>query len=228
MRLPVSSWGPPGWQPRDGDHTLVAVGIYGDHVLPRLTNLLLGTSAFAAVRREACDGLHGDVVELGFGSGLNLAYLPDSVTGIWAVEPSGTATRLASKRIAASTAPVQVVGIDGAHLELPDRRFDAALSTMTLCTIPDVASALRELRRVLKPGASFHFAEHGHAPVDTIARAQDQLNAMQMRFAGGCHLNRDIAALVAGAGFEIEQLRNFYLKGPKAWGYMYVGSARNA
>jgi len=204
------------------------VGVYEDQVLPRAVNLLLGTKEFATVRREACDGLQGEVIELGFGSGLNLPYLPDEVTGIWAVEPSGTATRLAAKRIAASTAPVQVIGTDGARLESPDRRFDGALSTMTLCTIPDVAAALQELRRVLKPGAPFHFAEHGRAPAERVARTQDRFNALQMRFAGGCHLNRDIAGLVIDAGFELEQLRNFSLKGPKAWGYMYVGTARNA
>jgi ubiquinone/menaquinone biosynthesis C-methylase UbiE len=180
------------------------------------------------VRREACAGLQGDVIELGFGSGLNLPYVPDGVAGIWAVEPSGTATRLAAKRIAAFTAPVQVIGTDGARLDCADQRFDAALSTMTLCTIPDVATALQELRRVLKPGAPFHFAEHGHAPDERIAHIQERFNPLQKRFAGGCHLNRDISALVTEAGFELEQLRNFYLKGPKPWGYMYIGTARNA
>ncbi len=204
------------------------MGIYEDQVLPRAVNLLLGTKEFGKVRREACEGLQGDVIELGFGSGLNLPYLPDGVTGIWAVEPSGTATGLAAKRIAASSAPVQVIGTDGARLESTDRRFDGALSTMTLCTIPDVAAALQELRRVLKPDAPFHFAEHGHAPAERIAHTQERFNGLQKRFAGGCHLNRDIAALVTEAGFELDQLRNFYLKGPKAWGYMYVGTARNA
>jgi ubiquinone/menaquinone biosynthesis C-methylase UbiE len=203
------------------------VGFYDDQVLPRAVNLLLGTKEFATVRREACEGLQGDVIELGFGSGLNLPYLPDGVTGVWAVEPSGTATRLAAKRVAASAVPVEVIGTDGARVESADQRFDGALSTMTLCTIPDVAAALQELRRVLKPGAAFHFAEHGHAPDERIAHTQDRFNPWQMRFAGGCHLNRDIAALVTEAGFEVDQLRNFYLKGPKPWGYMYVGAARN-
>jgi ubiquinone/menaquinone biosynthesis C-methylase UbiE len=99
---------------------------------------------------------------------------------------------------------------------------------MTLCTIPDVAGALREVRRVLKPGTSFHFAEHGHAPSPKVARTQERLNGIQQRIAGGCHLNRDIGALIADAGFEIDALRNFCLKGPKAFGYMYVGRARNA
>ncbi len=203
------------------------MGFYNDQVLPRFVDVMLGTKEFAKVRRETCDGLHGDVIELGFGSGLNLPYLPDTVTGVWAIEPSGTATKLAAKRIAASPVPVHVAGVDGARLESEDRRYDAALSTMTLCTIPDIGAALQELRRVLKAGASFHFAEHGHAPAEKVARTQDRFNGIQNRLAGGCHLNRDIGALVADAGFEIEELRNFYLKGPKAWGYMYVGHARN-
>jgi ubiquinone/menaquinone biosynthesis C-methylase UbiE len=204
------------------------MGFYADHVLPRLVNLMLGTKEFAGVRREACEGLHGDVVELGFGSGLNLPYLPEAVNGVWTVEPSETAMRLADNRIAASPVVVHTVGSDGASIDSPDDRYDGALSTMTLCTIPDVEAALREVGRVLKPGASFHFAEHGHAPSEKIARTQDRFNGIQMRLAGGCHLNRDIAALLSGAGFEIDQLRNFYLKGPKAFGYMYVGHARRS
>jgi ubiquinone/menaquinone biosynthesis C-methylase UbiE len=188
---------------------------------------VLGGKEFGEVRREACAGLEGDVVEIGFGSGLSLAYLPEGVAGVWAVEPSGTATKLAAKRITASGVPVHLAGLDGAKLELPDQRFDAALSTMTLCTIPDVGGALQELRRVLKPGAPFHFAEHGRAPDAKVARAQDRFNGIQKRLAGGCHLNRDIATLITDAGFEIEALRNFNLKGPRMFGYMYVGIARN-
>jgi ubiquinone/menaquinone biosynthesis C-methylase UbiE len=201
------------------------VGFYDDQVLPRLTNVLLGNAEFGKVRRQACAGLGGDVVEIGFGSGLNLPHLPSEVTGLWAVEPSGTATRLAARRIADASTPVHLAGLDGARLDLPDDRFDAALSTMTLCTIPDVEGALRELRRVLKPGGVFHFAEHGIAPEPKVAHTQDRFNGMQQRFAGGCHLNRDIAALLAAAGFEVPELRNFFLRGPKAWGYMYVGRA---
>jgi SAM-dependent methyltransferase len=201
------------------------MGFYGDQVLPRVTNVLLGNKAFGQLRQEVCEGLQGDVVELGFGSGLNLPWLPSRVTGLWAVEPSGTATNLARKRMESTPLPVEVAGLDGANLDLPDERFDGALSTMTLCTIPDVSGALLELNRVLKPGGSFHFAEHGHSPDEKVARTQARFNGLQGRLAGGCHLNRDIAALITGAGFGIEELRNFYLKGPKAWGYMYLGRA---
>ena len=188
--------------------------------------MLLGNKAFGQLRKEACEGLNGDVVELGFGSGLNLPWLPATVTGLWAVEPSGTATNLAKKRMASTPVPVHVAGLDGAHLDLPDERFDGALSTMTLCTIPDVSRALQELKRVLKSGGSFHFAEHGHSPDERVARMQNRFDGVQQRWAGGCHLNRDIAALITGAGFGMEELRNFYLKGPKGWGYMYLGRAK--
>ena len=204
------------------------MGIYTEQVVPRITNVVLGNKEFAKIRAEECEGLTGDVIEIGFGSGLNLPHLPPEVTGLWAVDPSGVAQKLAAKRIAASTVPFHSAGLDGAHLDLPDDRFDSALSTMTLCTIPDVVTALDELKRVLKPRARFHFAEHGHAPDEKVARFQDRFDPWQGRIAGGCHLNRDIVALISEAGFEIEQLRNFYLKGPKSFGYMYVGRARKA
>ncbi len=128
------------------------MGFYGEQVLPRLTDKLLGVREFAKIRREVCADLGGDVIEIGFGSGLSVPFLADAVTGLWAVEPSALAHRLAAKRVAASRVPVHEAGLDGAHIEAPDARFDAALSVMTLCTIPDVTTALRELRRVLKPG----------------------------------------------------------------------------
>ena len=208
------------------DRTLSLVGVYEDHILPHVINLMLGSKEFGTVRQEACTGLAGDVVEIGFGSGLNLPFLPRDVAGIWAVDPSGTAMKLAAKRIAASAVPVLSAGLDGERLDLPDARFDAALSTMTLCTIPDAGAALAEIVRVLKPGARFHFAEHGHAPDAKVARAQDRFNGLQNHLAGGCNLNRDIDTLIADAGLEIEAERHFYLKGPKLFGYMYAGTAR--
>jgi ubiquinone/menaquinone biosynthesis C-methylase UbiE len=202
------------------------MGFYGEQLVPRVTNVMLGNKEFAKVRREATQGLHGDVIEIGFGSGLNLPHLPPEVTGVWTVEPSRVALRLAQKHIDASPVGVHLGDLDGARLDFPDDRFDAALSTMTLCTIPDVDAALTELRRVLKPGAEFHFAEHGHSPDAKVARTQARFNGFQQRVAGGCHLDRQIDGLLTQAGFEITSMRNFSLKGPKAWGYMYVGRAR--
>jgi SAM-dependent methyltransferase len=203
------------------------VGFYNEQVLPRFVNVMLGNKEFAKVRKEACAGLRGDVIELGFGSGLNLPYLPRDVTGVWTIDPSRVGLRLAAKRMASAPVGVHVGGLDGEHLDFPDGRFDSALSTMTLCTIPDAGAALRELRRVMKPGALFHFAEHGHAPDTKVARMQDRFDGLQRKVAGGCHLNRAIDALLVDAGFEIDTIRNYYLKGPRALGYMYVGQARN-
>jgi ubiquinone/menaquinone biosynthesis C-methylase UbiE len=203
------------------------MGFYNEQVLPRVVNVMLGNKEFAKVRKEACEGLHGDVIELGFGSGLNLPHLPPEVTGVWTVDPSRVAMRLAAKRVTAAPVGVHVGGLDGARLAFPDDRFDSALSTMTLCTIPDVGAALRELRRVMKPGGCFHFAEHGHSPDANVARTQDRFDGFQQKVAGGCHLNRPIDALLTDTGFEIETMRNYYLKGPKLLSYMYAGRARN-
>jgi SAM-dependent methyltransferase len=202
------------------------VGFYTEQVLPRLIDVMLGNRSFGEVVRErACAGLHGDVVEIGFGSGLNVPFYPPEVTGVWAVEPSGVAMKMAGKRIARAPVPVHAAGLDGERLELPDDRFDCALSTMTLCTIPDVGAALHELRRVLKSGGRFHFAEHGHSPDAKVARRQERFEPWEKRFAGGCHLTRDIPALLTDAGFTIDGLDTFYIKGPKPWSYMYVGRA---
>jgi SAM-dependent methyltransferase len=204
------------------------MGVYNDQVLPRVTNVLLGSKEFGTrIRARASAGLRGDVIELGFGSGLNLPYYPSEVTGVWIVEPSAVALKLARARIATAGIPVHPGALDGARLDFPDDRFDAALSTMTLCTIPDVEHALAELRRVLKPGAQLHFAEHGLAPDEKVARTQHRFDPWQQRLAGGCHLDRDMRALIAGAGFEIAELDTRFIKGPKAWSYMYIGRAQN-
>lgn len=197
-----------------------------ERVLPRIVDTVLGTREFGRIRAEVCAGLHGDVLELGFGSGPNLPYLPAAVTSIRAVEPSAGALRLASARLADSPVPVYTGVLDGARLPFADATFAAALSTMTLCTIPDVASALAEVRRVLRPGAELHFAEHGRAEDATTARRQARFTPVQRRVAGGCHLDRPIDELLVAAGFEITALRRFGLDGPAVFGSMYLGRAR--
>jgi ubiquinone/menaquinone biosynthesis C-methylase UbiE len=189
------------------------MGIYAEQVLPRVLNVMCAVGEAKELRQRACAGLHGEVVELGFGSGLNVPHYPGAVTRVHAIEPSDTAWKLASKRLAVATAPVERSGLDGQRLPLPDDSCDTALSSWTLCTIPDLASALAEVRRVLKPGGTLHFIEHGLAPDEKVRHRQHQLEPLQKRFAGGCHLTRQIPALLTDAGFEVTELDEFYEKG---------------
>jgi SAM-dependent methyltransferase len=207
--------------------TLVVVRFYSEQVLPRAIDRIMRAPRLSKLRERACAGLTGDIIEIGFGSGLNVRHYPATVTGAWVVEPSAVARRLAQPRIDRSTIPVEFAGLDGQRLDLPDARFDGALSTWVLCTIPHVDAALQELRRVLKPGGHFHFVEHGLAPDDGVRRWQHRLDGLNGRIAGGCHLVRDIPAIVRDAGFEIEALDAFYVPAPKIQGYMYLGRAVN-
>ena len=203
------------------------MGWWAEHVVPPITNAACNAPNIRPIRERVCSDLRGDVVEIGFGSGLNLPHLPAAVSGLWAVDPSALGRTLAAERLAASSVPVAFAGLDGQHIELPNTRFDAALSSFTLCTIADAVAALRELRRVLKPGGTFHFVEHGRSPDPKVARWQDRLNPLQGRLFAGCHLNRRIGDLIAEAGFAIERLATYDGLGrPRAFGYLYEGVAR--
>ena len=207
------------------------MGVWGDQVVPRLTDAMLGNEEVRRHRRRAVAGLRGVVLEIGFGSGLNIPVYPDEVEKVLAVDPSSVGRVLAGKRIAASSVPVEFVGLDGQDVALPDASVDSALSTFTLCTVPDPAQALAELRRILRPGGQFHFLEHGLSPDAAVSRWQHRCNGMQRRVAGGCNLDRPVARLVRDAGFEVEALECGFLGGPKVsrpWGYLYEGVARAA
>lgn len=202
------------------------MGFYRDHVLPRVQNSVMDRKPNRAIRARVCEGLDGAVLEIGFGTGLNAAYYPAGVTKVVAIEPSQVCVRIAAPRIATAPAPVEYGGLTGEHLDLPTGAFDAVLSTWTLCTIPNADAALAELRRVLKPGGSFHFVEHGHAPDPKVARWQERLEPMNKRLAGGCHLTRAIPEDIQRAGFEIDALDSYYADGePKPMGYTYEGRA---
>jgi ubiquinone/menaquinone biosynthesis C-methylase UbiE len=204
------------------------VTFWNDQVVPRFTDKMLSSREVMKHRARITNGLHGEVVEIGFGSALNVPSLPAAVTTMYAVDPSLVARQLGAERVAASPVDVKFIGLDGASLPLADASVDTALSTFTLCTIPDAAAALREVRRVLKPGGTFHFLEHGLSSDPGVAHWQHRFNGIQQRIAGGCHLDRPIDQMVLDAGFEMTSLSHDELAGPKfmrPWSYLYEGVA---
>lgn len=202
------------------------MGFYATRLLPRIINAACGLKSTVPLRQRVCVGLHGEVVELGFGSGLNVAHYPAAVTGVAAIEPADVGWKLARKRVAESTVPVRRTGLDGQSLPLPDDSCDSAISTWTLCTIPDVSAALHEVRRVLRPGCTLHFVEHGLAPDEKVQRLQARMEPLQKRLFGGCHLTREIADLLNDAGFVIAEADVFYEDGaPKFLGAATLGVA---
>ena len=201
------------------------MGLYARHVRPRLLEAALADSRTGPIRARVCAGLSGDVLEIGFGSGLNLPHLPAQVRSLAAVEPSEVALRRSAPRREASAVPVTVVGDDAQRLPLPDDSVDAALSTWNLCGIPDPAAVLREVRRVLRPGGALHLVEHGLAPDASVVRWQRRGNGVNRRIAG-CVLDLDVRALLAASGLTVTTLETYYEpSSPRPSGSFYEGRA---
>ncbi len=203
------------------------MGLYRRRILPRLIDVACGSAELGRWRARVTEGLAGRVVEIGFGSGLNVPHYPAGVEVVLAVEPADAALALARRRIDASAVPVERVGLDGQQVPLADASCDAALVTFTLCTIPDPQQALAELRRIVRPGGRLHLLEHGIAPDPSVRRWQRRLEPVQRRLADGCHLTRDPLALITSAGFEPEWADQRYARGPRPWSWFTAAVARN-
>jgi ubiquinone/menaquinone biosynthesis C-methylase UbiE len=202
------------------------MSFFSQVIVPRLCDLLLNKSLLVRHRRELLAHAHGDVLEIGFGTGLNLPYYPERVHKLTAVDPNPGMHRLAEKRIKRGRIKVDQRVLGGERLPFEDGRFDCAVSTFTLCSIEDVARALLEVYRVLKPGGTFLFLEHGLSREPGVQKWQRRLNWLQVRLANGCHLDRDTKALVAAQPFASVEVEEFYLeRTPETHGYLYRGVA---
>lgn len=200
--------------------------LYERHVLPHLIDYACGMGAVMKTRAQVVPLAEGEVLEIGIGSGLNLSfYDPARVQLIVGVDPSADMQKLARQRAEQISIPVEMIALELGQIQAEDARFDSIVCTFTLCTIPDAVAALREMRRVLKPGGKLLFSEHGLAPDASVVRWQNRLTPLWKPLAGGCHLNRDIPALLEAGGFTIGQLETSYLKGPRPMTWVYRGWA---
>lgn len=203
------------------------MSLYADHIFPRLMDRVMRTPPFQELRQEVLSQVFGKVLEIGFGTGLNLPHYPNTVTWLTAIEPGHLLAKRVAERSANLSMPVEIFRHRAETLPWEDARFDCAVSTWTLCTIRDPLRALNEIRRVLKPGGKFVFLEHGRSEDPKVARWQNILNPFQRLFACGCHLNRRIDRLIEESGLVVEQLDRFVMQGiPRPGADMYRGVAR--
>jgi ubiquinone/menaquinone biosynthesis C-methylase UbiE len=203
------------------------MSFYEDRVLPHLINWACSTSPQRKQREKIVHLAQGDVLEVGFGSGLNLPfYAADKVRKIFALEPSEGMRRKAQPNVAAANLDVEFIDLPGEQIPLDSGSVDSVLITYTLCTIPDAIAALEGMRRVLKPGGQLIFCEHGAAPDADVRKWQHRLNGGWSRFAGGCNMNRDIVSLIESGGFDITMDERMYLPGPRILNYNFWGTAR--
>jgi ubiquinone/menaquinone biosynthesis C-methylase UbiE len=203
------------------------MSFYGKYVVPRMINLCMKNPDMTRIRAELIPRARGVVLELGIGSGHNLPFYSADASRVYGVDPSLEGLKIARKRVEASPVPVELFPQSAEEpLPLADQSVDTAVITWSLCSIPDPLSALRQVRRVLRPSGQLLFVEHGLAPDEGVRTWQHRINPIWSRIAGGCNVNRQIAELIRTAGFELTDLKTAYLPGPRPMTYTYQGSAR--
>lgn len=203
------------------------MGLYRDHIFPHVLEWLLGTRQAMEFRHRALADARGSVLEIGFGTGLNLGCYPPAVERMTLIDPERLLAKRVAKRIAAAPFPVEMAFLDAAHLPFAEHSFDTVVSTWTLCTVPEVHHAVAEIHRVLKPGGNFLFLEHGRSDDPAVARKQDRWNGVQKVIGCGCHLNRPIDEIVTSSGLRMETLERFEMpKTPRIGSHHYLGAAR--
>lgn len=200
--------------------------LYDEKVLPHLLDCACGMGQVMKVRSQVVPQAEGRVLEIGIGTGLNLAFYDrNKVSAIVGVDPAAQMQDKARRRSAGIGIPVEMIALELGQIQAEDASFDSIVCTFTLCTIPEVAAALQEMRRVLKPGGKLLFAEHGRAPDHKVRHWQDRLTPLWKPLAGGCHLNRDIPALLKAGGFHIRDVQASYLPGPRPMTWVWRGWA---
>lgn len=202
------------------------MNLYERWLLPRLIDLAMRNPEATRQRKAMVPAARGRVLELGFGSGLNLPFYGAQVTELVALDPSEELLAMARGKRVPVGFPIEFLPCSAEAIPLDDRSIDTVVSTWTLCSIPDALRALAEARRVLKPGGALIFVEHGWAPDPGVQRWQRRLNPTWRRIAGGCNLDRRVDRLIRAAGFEIADLHEAYLKGPRPFTFTYSGHAR--
>jgi ubiquinone/menaquinone biosynthesis C-methylase UbiE len=202
------------------------MGFYSDIILPRLCDFAMRNRQLVPFRERVIGAAQGRVLEIGVGSGLNLPFYRSPVREVLALEPAPRLLAMARSASRAAGIPVNFIEASAEAIPLDAQSVDSIVTTWTMCSIPQASTALAELRRVLRPGGKLLFVEHGLAPEAGVRRWQDRLTPAWRRFAGGCHLNRPIPAMIEAAGFRIERIETGYVAGPKPMTFMYEGSAR--
>jgi len=202
------------------------MGLYRDIIFPHVLDFVMSRPNMMEQREVTLSEARGDVLEIGFGTGLNLDFYPHTVEQLTILDPAKLLPKKVNQRIKSAPMPIEKSAITAERLPFDTHRFDYVVSTWTLCTIPDVASALEETRRVLKPGGKLLFVEHGRSDDDRVARRQDRWNGVQRVIGVGCNMNRPIDRMIEQAGFEIDRMERFLMpKSPRVLAELYRGAA---